>query len=227
MPAASPTGSASPTTSSTTSSASRRPSCSRSPTATSAGETPIPCVVCNQQIKFHELLATARELEADALATGHYIELRAGAGRPRAVPRPRCRARPELLPVRHHARPARLAAVSRSAPMRKAEVRALARELRAARRRQVRQPGHLLRAAGPLHQRHRAPEARRRRGRRHRARRRPRARPPRRHHQLHHRPAPRPRRPGPGPALRRAPRCGDQAGRGRPARELACALDHP
>jgi len=27
-----------------------------------AGETPIPCVVCNQQIKFHELLATAREL---------------------------------------------------------------------------------------------------------------------------------------------------------------------
>ena len=36
-----------------------------------AGETPIPCVVCNQQIKFHELLATARELEADTLATGH------------------------------------------------------------------------------------------------------------------------------------------------------------
>lgn len=43
-----------------------------------AGETPIPCVVCNQQIKFHELLATARELEADALATGHYIQLCAG-----------------------------------------------------------------------------------------------------------------------------------------------------
>jgi tRNA-specific 2-thiouridylase len=43
-----------------------------------AGETPIPCVVCNQQIKFHELLATVRELEADALATGHYIELRQG-----------------------------------------------------------------------------------------------------------------------------------------------------
>lgn len=44
-----------------------------------AGETPVPCVVCNQQIKFRELLETARELEADALATGHYIELRAGA----------------------------------------------------------------------------------------------------------------------------------------------------
>jgi tRNA-specific 2-thiouridylase len=38
-----------------------------------AGETPVPCVTCNQQIKFSELLATARELEADTLATGHYI----------------------------------------------------------------------------------------------------------------------------------------------------------
>jgi tRNA-specific 2-thiouridylase len=43
-----------------------------------AGETPIPCVTCNQQIKFHELLATAKELEADALATGHYVQLRGG-----------------------------------------------------------------------------------------------------------------------------------------------------
>jgi len=40
-----------------------------------AGETPIPCVACNQQIKFHDLLATARELGAAALATGHYIAL--------------------------------------------------------------------------------------------------------------------------------------------------------
>jgi tRNA-uridine 2-sulfurtransferase len=40
-----------------------------------AGETPIPCVTCNQQIKFHDLLATARELGAAALATGHYIAL--------------------------------------------------------------------------------------------------------------------------------------------------------
>ena len=47
-----------------------------------AGETPIPCVVCNQQIKFHELLTTARELEADTLATGHYIELRQGPAGP-------------------------------------------------------------------------------------------------------------------------------------------------
>src|SRR5439155_849118 len=53
-----------------------------------AGETPVPCVVCNQQIKFHELLATVRELEADALATGHYIQLRAGPAGPEL-----CRAR--------------------------------------------------------------------------------------------------------------------------------------
>jgi tRNA-uridine 2-sulfurtransferase len=47
-----------------------------------AGETPIPCVICNQQIKFHELLATAKELDADLLATGHYIELRSGPAGP-------------------------------------------------------------------------------------------------------------------------------------------------
>ena len=37
------------------------------------GETPIPCVLCNQTVKFRDLLATARDLGADALATGHYI----------------------------------------------------------------------------------------------------------------------------------------------------------
>ncbi len=37
------------------------------------GETPIPCVSCNQGVKFHDLLAMARQLGADALATGHYI----------------------------------------------------------------------------------------------------------------------------------------------------------
>ncbi len=37
------------------------------------GETPIPCVTCNQTVKFRDLVATARDLGADALATGHYI----------------------------------------------------------------------------------------------------------------------------------------------------------
>ncbi len=40
------------------------------------GETPIPCVACNQTVKFADLLATAQELGADALATGHYIRSR-------------------------------------------------------------------------------------------------------------------------------------------------------
>jgi len=38
-----------------------------------AGETPVPCVECNQSIKFHDLLSTARELGAQVLATGHYV----------------------------------------------------------------------------------------------------------------------------------------------------------
>ena len=41
-----------------------------------AGETPVPCVECNQAIKFRDLLDTARELGARALATGHYVASR-------------------------------------------------------------------------------------------------------------------------------------------------------
>ncbi len=37
------------------------------------GETPIPCVRCNQEVKFKDLLAVARDLDADVLATGHYV----------------------------------------------------------------------------------------------------------------------------------------------------------
>lgn len=37
------------------------------------GETPIPCVTCNQTVKFRDLVATAKDLGADSLATGHYI----------------------------------------------------------------------------------------------------------------------------------------------------------
>jgi tRNA-specific 2-thiouridylase len=47
-----------------------------------AGETPIPCVTCNQQIKFRDLLETTKELGADVLATGHYIQRRDGPGGP-------------------------------------------------------------------------------------------------------------------------------------------------
>ena len=38
------------------------------------GETPIPCVDCNQTVKFRDLFKSARNLDADALATGHYVK---------------------------------------------------------------------------------------------------------------------------------------------------------
>ncbi len=47
-----------------------------------AGETPIPCVRCNQRVKFRDLLDTARDLGADALATGHYARREAGPAGP-------------------------------------------------------------------------------------------------------------------------------------------------
>lgn len=49
------------------------------------GETPIPCVLCNSEVKFADLLQTALDLGADALATGHYIARRAGPGGPELV----------------------------------------------------------------------------------------------------------------------------------------------
>src|SRR5688500_9490320 len=52
-----------------------------------AGETPVPCIACNQTVKFADLLATARDLGADALATGHYVASRATGGG-RALYRP-------------------------------------------------------------------------------------------------------------------------------------------
>ncbi|EAU41150.1 tRNA (5-methylaminomethyl-2-thiouridylate)-methyltransferase [Fulvimarina pelagi HTCC2506] len=52
-----------------------------------AGETPIPCVSCNQTVKFRDLLKTAMDLGGDALATGHYIESRK-RGNHRSLHRP-------------------------------------------------------------------------------------------------------------------------------------------
>jgi len=46
-----------------------------------AGETPIPCVKCNQSVKFKDLLQTARELGADCMATGHYVQRGEEAGK--------------------------------------------------------------------------------------------------------------------------------------------------
>src|SRR3954470_22937845 len=46
------------------------------------GRTPIPCVSCNQSVKFVDLLSLARDLGADCLATGHYVRRVAGPNGP-------------------------------------------------------------------------------------------------------------------------------------------------
>lgn len=43
-----------------------------------AGATPVPCIRCNERVKFKDLLETAKDLEADCMATGHYIQRRIG-----------------------------------------------------------------------------------------------------------------------------------------------------
>lgn len=44
-----------------------------------AGATPVPCIRCNERVKFKDLLATARDLDADCMATGHYIQRKTGS----------------------------------------------------------------------------------------------------------------------------------------------------
>ncbi|MGB0440603.1 MAG: tRNA 2-thiouridine(34) synthase MnmA, partial [Paracoccaceae bacterium] len=43
-----------------------------------AGATPVPCIRCNERVKFKDLLQTARDLDADCMATGHYIQRKSG-----------------------------------------------------------------------------------------------------------------------------------------------------
>ena len=47
-----------------------------------AGATPVPCIRCNERVKFKDLLSTARDLEADCMATGHYIQRKVGTSGP-------------------------------------------------------------------------------------------------------------------------------------------------
>jgi len=47
-----------------------------------AGATPVPCIRCNERVKFKDLLETARDLDADCMATGHYIQRAVGEAGP-------------------------------------------------------------------------------------------------------------------------------------------------
>jgi len=46
-----------------------------------AGATPVPCIRCNERVKFRDLMETARDLGADCMATGHYIQRFDGVNR--------------------------------------------------------------------------------------------------------------------------------------------------
>jgi tRNA-uridine 2-sulfurtransferase len=47
-----------------------------------AGATPVPCIRCNERVKFKDLLQTAKDLDADCMATGHYIQRKMGTQGP-------------------------------------------------------------------------------------------------------------------------------------------------
>ncbi|SLN10304.1 tRNA-specific 2-thiouridylase MnmA [Pseudoruegeria aquimaris] len=47
-----------------------------------AGATPVPCIRCNERVKFKDLLETAKDLDADCMATGHYIQRKMGPNGP-------------------------------------------------------------------------------------------------------------------------------------------------
>ena len=47
-----------------------------------AGATPVPCIRCNERVKFKDLLETAKDLDADCMATGHYIQRKTGPNGP-------------------------------------------------------------------------------------------------------------------------------------------------
>jgi tRNA-specific 2-thiouridylase len=47
-----------------------------------AGATPVPCIRCNERVKFRDLLETAKDLDADCMATGHYVRRVEGAAGP-------------------------------------------------------------------------------------------------------------------------------------------------
>src|ERR1700716_2345025 len=93
-----------------------------------AGETPVPCVQCNQSIKFRDLLATARDLGAKVLATGHYVASRILPGGDRALYRAREEERDQsyflVAPTREELNVLRFPLGDRT----KAEARELARQ---------------------------------------------------------------------------------------------------
>ena len=119
------------------------------------GETPIPCVRCNERVKFRDLLALARDLGADALATGHYVRRvpgSEGSELHRAVDGARDQSYFLFATTREQLEFLRFP-LGDMPKERGAGARGTARPRR---RGQAGQPGHLLRALRPLCRRDRA-----------------------------------------------------------------------
>ena len=149
MPAASPRRSASRITCSTTRSRFRDAVIDRFADSYLAGETPIPCVDVQPAPSSSPTCWTPpRDLGADALATGHYVASRAARRRAaaRCIRAADAEPRPELFPVRAPRRSSSTLLRFPLGDLTKAETRELAARVRPRRRRQARQPGHLLRA---------------------------------------------------------------------------------
>ena len=152
------------------------------------GETPVPCVACNQKIKFHDLLETAAGLGASALATGHYVRSEPGPTGwelYRAADKERDQSYFLFATTREQLGFLRFPLGG----LKKDETRKLARDLGLGGGGEVGQPGHLFRADGTLYAGDRALASGRGGSRQYRPCRWPRARPAWRDHQLHHRPA--------------------------------------
>jgi tRNA-specific 2-thiouridylase len=114
-----------------------------------AGETPIPCIRCNQTVKFHDLTELADDLGCEALATGHYARRLDGPDGAEL----HCAADPlrdQSYFLGHTTRRSWRAACSRWAPWPPRRRCAPMRRGSASRSREAGQPGHLLRARGQL-----------------------------------------------------------------------------
>ncbi len=119
-----------------------------------AGSTPVPCIRCNQSVKFHDLLSTARDLGADCMATGHYVQRVVNDGRAelhRAADADKDQSYFLFATTQEQLDFLRFPLGG----LRKEETRALAAQYWAAGRRQAGFAGHLLRAGGWLRQGHR------------------------------------------------------------------------
>jgi len=123
-----------------------------------SGETPVPCIECNRSITFRDLLKTARELGAVALATGHYVASRRTSDGSRALFCAADAGRDQSYFLFATTREQLLSTLSIGRPDQAADARTGA-ALWSNRRRQAGQPGHLLRAHRTLYRHHRPLEA--------------------------------------------------------------------